>query len=126
MADRLKDVGGTPGGLGEFVMGLVMICVGGYLLTNQVTVAGAYWTFYGNNTFGITLIPMLFGIGILFFNGRSVIGWLLTVAGALFILAGVIANMHIYFQPATLFPTIVMPMLLVGGLGLVARAMRSH
>src|SRR5439155_13256764 len=87
MADRsLSDVGGTPGGLGDFVIGFIMICVGGYLLTNQVIVAGSYWNFYGTNTFGITLIPMLFGVGILFWNGRSVVGWLLTAGGALFIL----------------------------------------
>jgi hypothetical protein len=66
---------------------------------------------------------MLLGIGLLFWNGRSVIGWILTAAGALFIAAGVIANLHIYFQPATLFNTIVMLVLLVGGLGLIARAL---
>ena len=127
MADRsLSDVGGTPGGLGDFLIGFIMICVGGYLLTNQVIVAGSYWNFYGTNTFGITLIPMLFGVGILFWNGRSVVGWLLTAGGALFILAGVIANLHIYFQPASLLHTIVMLVLVVGGLGLIARAMRPH
>ena len=127
MADRnLSDVGGTPGGLGDFLIGFIMICVGGYLLTNQVSVVGSYWNFYGTNTFGITLIPMLFGVGILFWSGRSVMGWLLTAGGALFILAGVIANLHIYFQPASLFNTIVMLVLVVGGLGLIARAMRPH
>jgi len=127
MADRsLSDVGGTPGGLGDFLIGFIMICVGGYLLTNQVIVAGSYWNFYGTNTFGITLIPMLFGVGILFWNGRSVVGWLLTAGGAFFILAGVLANLHIYFQPASLFHTIVMLVLVVGGLGLIARAMRPH
>jgi hypothetical protein len=75
MADRnLRDVGGTPGGLGDFVIGFIMICVGGYLLTNQVSVVGSYWNFYGTNTFGITLIPMLFGVAILFFSGRSAWG----------------------------------------------------
>ena len=105
-------------------MGVVMTCVGAYLLMNQVVVAGSYWSFYGRDTFGITLIPLLFGVGILFWNGRSVLGWLLTLAGALFIVAGVIANMHIYFQPATLFHTLIMLVLLVGGLGLIARAIR--
>ena len=122
----MTDVGGTPGGLGHFLLGFAMACLGAYLLSNQVTVAGSYWSFYGGNTFGITLIPMLLGIAVLFFNGRSIVGWLLTAAGALFIIAGVIANMHIYFQPTTLFNTIVMLVLLVGGLGLIARAMRSH
>ena len=124
--DRFRNVGGTPGGLGDFLMGFVMACVGGYLLANQVMIVGSYWSFYGGNTFGITLLPMLFGVGLLFWNGRSVIGWLLTGAGALFIVAGVIANLHIYFQPATLFHTLVMLVLLVGGLGLIARALAPH
>jgi hypothetical protein len=120
---RLSDVGGTPGGLGHFLMGLAMTCVGGYLLLNQVVVATSYWGFYGPGTFGITLIPLLLGIFVLFWNGRSVLGWLLTAAGAIFIFAGILANLRIYFQPATLFHTIVMLVLLVGGLGMVARAM---
>jgi len=127
MDDRsFSDVGGTPGGFGKFLMGFVMTCVGGYLLSNQVTVVGSYWSFYGANTFGITLLPMLFGIGILFWNGRNPFGWLLTIAGAIFIVAGVIANMHIYFQGTSLFNTMVMLILLVGGLGLIAGAMRPH
>ncbi len=127
MAERgLSDVGGTPGGLGEFLIGFVMICVGAYLLTNQVMVAGSYWNFGGANTFGITLIPMLLGIGLLFWNGRSITGWLLTTGGALFIFAGVLANIHIYFRPTSLFNTVIMLVLVVGGLGLIARAMLPH
>jgi len=122
----VTDVGGTPGGLGQFVMGFVMVCVGGYLLSNQVSVVGSYWSFWGTSTFGITLIPLLFGVGLLFWNGRSLAGRLLTAAGTLFILAGVIANMHIYFQPTSLFNTLVMLILLVGGLGLIARSVQPH
>jgi hypothetical protein len=127
MADHsLSDVGGTSGGLGSFLLGFAMTCVGGYLLSNQVMVGSSYWNFYGGNTFGITLVPMLIGIGILFFSGHNAIGWLLTGGGALFILAGVIANLHIYFQPTSLFNTLVMLILLAGGLGLIARALRPH
>jgi uncharacterized protein len=117
------DVGGTPGGLLHFLIGFATTCVGGYLLSNQVSVVGSYWSFYGANTFGITLLPLLIGVGILFWSGRNSVGWLLAVAGALFIFAGVIANMHIYFQPTSLFNTLVMLILFVGGLGLMARAL---
>ena len=127
MADRnFSDVGGTSGGLGHFILGFAMTCIGAYLITNQVTVVGSYWSFYGGSTFGITLIPMLIGIAMLFWNGRSIAGWLLAAGGALFILAGVIANLHIYFQPTSLFNTIVMLVLLVGGLALIARSLRAH
>lgn len=122
----LSDVGGTPGGLGYFLFGLVLTCLGGYFLANQVSVVGSYWSFYGANTFGLTLVPLLIGVGLLFWNGKSLAGWVLTIAGALFILAGVIANMHIYFRPTSLFNTLVMLVLFVGGLGLIARALGSH
>jgi len=121
-----SDVGGTPGGLGEFLIGLVMSCIGLYLLSNQVSVVGSYWSFWGANSFGITLIPVLFGVGILFYNGKSMVGWLLTIAGALFILAGVLANMHIYFERTSLFNALVMLVLVVGGIGMIARSMRPH
>ena len=122
----LNDVGGTPGGLGQFLLGFAMACVGGFLITHQVSVIGSYWSFWGGTTFGVTLLPMLFGVAIVFWNGKSLIGWLLTVAGALFILAGIIANLHIYFQPTSLFNTMVMLILLVGGLALIAKSIRPH
>lgn len=126
MAERsFRDVGGTPGGLGSFIIGLVLACVGGYLLTNQVMVTSSYWNFYGGSTFGVTLVPMLIGVAMLFWNGRSAAGWLLTIAGGLFILAGIIANLHIYFAPTSLFNTLVMLILLVGGLALIAKALRA-
>jgi hypothetical protein len=121
-----SDVGGTSGGLGHFLIGFAMTCVGGYLLSNQVSVVGSYWTFYGGNTFGITLLPMLIGVRILFWKGRSLVGWLLTIAGALFILAGVLANLQLYFRPTSLFATLVMLILFVGGLGFMARALRPY
>ncbi len=122
----LSDVGGTSGGLGQFLLGFSMACVGGFLITHQVSVVGSYWSFWGGSSFGITLLPMLIGVAILFWNGKSTIGWILTFAGALFILASIIANMHIYFQPTSLFNTMVMLILLVGGLALVARSLRPR
>jgi hypothetical protein len=122
----LGDVGGTPGGLAEFLGGLAMACGGGYLLTQQVVVTSSFWSLFGMSAFGLTLVPMLVGVGMLFFNGRSVIGWLLAVGGAVFIVAGVIANLHVFFRPTSLFNTLIMLVLLAGGIGLIARALRPH
>jgi hypothetical protein len=51
---------------------------------------------------------------------------LLTFTGVVIILAGVIANLHIYFEPTSLFNTVIMLVLLAGGIGLVARSLRVH
>ena len=102
-----------------------MAAVGGYLTLNQVQVTTSFWRFGQYGGFGLTLLPLLIGIAFLFYNGRSVAGWLLTSVGAAIILAGVLMNMDIYFRQTTLFNTIVMLGLLFGGLGLVARSLRS-
>ena len=117
--------GGTSGGIGAFVAGLLMVAAGGYLLLNQVQVTTSYWSFGGQGSFGLSLLPLLAGIAFLFFDGKSILGWLLTAAGAVIILAGVLMNMDIYFRPTSLFNTLVMLTLLFGGVGLVARSLRA-
>ena len=124
-ARRYRDVGGTSGGLGAFVLGLVMAAGGGYLLLNQVTVTSHAWYVYGYDAFGLSLVPLLLGIGLLFFGGRNVLGWLLVAVGTIIIFAGIIANLSIFFRPTSLFNTLIILILLVGGLGLVARSLRS-
>jgi uncharacterized protein len=122
----LRSPGGTPGGLGEFLVGLAMAVAGGYLLTTHVAVTSGSWTIGGYNAFGMSLIPFIFGVAILFFNGRSVLGWLLLLGGVVIILTGIIMNLQIYFRSANLFELIVILVLLFGGIGLLARSFRAH
>jgi hypothetical protein len=80
-----------------------MVVAGSYLLLTRVTVTSGLWTFWGYNAFGLSLVPLLVGIGVLSFDGRSLIGWALTAADTLLILG-----------------------LLAGGIGLVARSLRAQ
>lgn len=121
-----RGAGGTPGGVGEFLFGLAMAVAGGYMLMRQVTVTSGYWTLWGYNTFGLSLLPLCVGVGLLFYNGKSIAGWLLTFIGAVIIFTGVIMNLQIYFQQTSLFNTVVILILLAGGIGLVARSLRPH
>ncbi len=125
MTDPRSGAGGTPGGFGNFFLGLALVVGGGYLVLNQVTVTTNFWSFYGYNAFGLSLIPLLLGIGVLFFNGKSIAGWFLTLAGTLIILLGVITHLQIFFQPTSLFNTLLMLGGLAAGLGLIARSVKS-
>src|SRR5829696_6657904 len=125
-AEERRGAGGTRGGVGEFLLGLGMSAAGAYLLTQRVTVTSGYWALWGYNAFGLSLLPLLFGVGLLFFNGRSIAGWLLTFVGVVIIFVGVVANLGVYFQSTSLFNTLVMLVLLAGGIGLVARSLRAH
>jgi hypothetical protein len=123
---RIRGAGGTPGGIGEFFLGLVMVVIGGYLITNRIVVVSNYWSWGGYSMFGLSLLPLIIGIGILFFNGKSIVGWILLFLGVVIIFAGVLMNLHIYFQATSLFGTIVMIVLLAGGIGLIFRALVPH
>lgn len=122
----MKGAGGTEGGVLQFFVGVAMAVAGGYLLTQQVTVSSGFWGFFGEHTFGLSLLPLLVGVGLLFFDGRSVVGWVLLLAGAVIILAGILMNLRIYFERTSLFNTLVMLGLLAGGLGLLARSLRPR
>ncbi len=123
---EVSGAGGTPGGVGQFLFGFALAVVGGWMLLNQVSVSGGRFLLWGYSSFGISLVPFIIGVGMLFFNGRSVIGWLLLVAGLLIVLAGILVNMQIYFRPTSLFNTLMMLTMLFGGIGLIARALKAH
>jgi hypothetical protein len=122
----IRGAGGTPGGIGQFLFGLGLIIAGGYLFLERVTIVSGYWQLWGYNAFGLSLIPLLLGIGLLFFDGRSSLGWLLTFGGIVVMLLGIIANVGMYFNPTSLTNTLIMLGMLAAGLGLVARSLREQ
>ncbi|MEO1290445.1 MAG: hypothetical protein AAFV93_22085 [Chloroflexota bacterium] len=129
-----RGAGGTPGGLIEFFIGSVMILVGGWLFLSRIVVTTSGFGFgfgfggtnYQINNFGVALIPLMIGIGLLFFNGKNFFGWVLTVGGFLIIIVGILINLRIYFEPTNLITTIIILGTVAGGIGLVARALQPH
>lgn len=124
--DDLKRPGGTSGGVIEFFVGLGMAISGGYMLISRVVVTSGFWNWGGYNSFGLSLVPLIFGIAFVFFNGKSIVGWILVAVSVIFIASGILMNLQIYFQPTSLFNTIVMLVLFAGGIGLIGRAVMSH
>lgn len=123
----LRDVGGTRGGLGYFLVGLGMLVAGLYLLFLQVDVHTGYWrtSWGGERTFGLTLIPLLVGIGWMFWDANAKAGWFLAGGGLLLIAVGIVSNLQIHFRRTNLFDTLMMLGLVAGGIGLIARSMRG-
>jgi hypothetical protein len=126
--ERWKQVGGTPGGLGEFLFGFALVCGGGYMLFTNTKVSSGFWAPYGwgQSSFGYALVPLCIGIGFLFFDGKSPVGWVLTGAASIFIVAGILMGLNVYFQQTSLFALITMLVMLFGGIGLIARSLRAH
>ncbi len=124
--DKIIGAGGSPGGIGQFFFGVLLAGVGTYLILSQVEVTSSWGHLWGYNTFGLSIVPMLIGVGMLFYNGKSAIGWILTILGFGIILAGVLMNMDIYFRPTSLYNTLFMLAILAAGFGLIARSLKPR
>ena len=122
----MKGAGGTQGGIAQFFVGLALAVGGAFLLTQRVTVTSGFWSLFGGHTFGLSLLPLVVGAGVLFYDGRSRVGWVLTATGVLIVFLGILMNLRIYFEPTSLFDTLLMLVLLAGGIGLVARSLRAQ
>lgn len=127
-----RGAGGTDGGTGGFLIGLIMIIGGGYLLLNGIVVRPNFGM--GSVAFrigglpvtsGMILIPFMFGVGMVFYNSRNWIGWLLAGGSLVALVFGVIANMTLELNRMSAFDLIVILVLLVGGIGLFLRSLRN-
>ncbi len=131
----MRGAGGTSGGLGHFFIGLIMMCVGFYLLLNAITVRSSFgmgmslYHFGGMNGFSVTtgmvMIPFIFGIGIIFYNAKNILGWILTVGSLAALIFGVIASIQFNLRHMSAFDLIVILVLSVGGLGLFLRSLKN-
>lgn len=109
-----------------FLVGLGLLC-GGLFLVLQNTVLTTKFSLIDllgfNPPFGLVILPVLIGIGVLFFNSRSLMGWVMTALGTLIILLGILMGLTIFFRPVTLFQGILMFGLIAAGLGMLAKAL---
>lgn len=135
MASQHRGAGGSPGGSLAFLIGLVMATAGGYMLLDSIVVSNSwglgaplYRLSYGggwNVTGGGLLIPFMFGVGWIFYNARSLWGWVIAGGALAAIIFGVIMGLSISMRSMSLLNLIIILVLMVGGLGLFARSLRS-
>ena len=95
--DDLKYFGG---------MGLVML--GLFLLFQHVKLTTGFW-FWGlspTHGFGLMLIPLLFGIGWIFYNAKSIWGWAITIITVITMVFAVLSSLSIRFDQMSLLGVI--------------------
>ena len=132
----MKGAGGNSGGIGQFFVGVIMMCGGFYMLLNAINVTSNFAlssrlygaSMLGNQmsiTGGMIMIPFMFGVGFLFFNSKNFIGWILAIGSIAALIFGVIASVRFSLKPMTAFELIVILVLAIGGLGLLLRSFKD-
>ena len=126
MAQRHVRVGGTSGGLGELLTGVLLLVVGFYMIFTNTIVFTSFWQFQGYNLLGPFIIVFMVGLIYLCVNGRSVLGWVFCGGAILAITVGIIMNLRFHFRSITLLSALIMFGLPAVGCGFVLRALRAH
>ncbi|WP_163834021.1 hypothetical protein [Spartinivicinus ruber] len=132
----MRGAGGTSGGIGLFFIGLIMMCGGFYLLFNAISVRSTFgmgmglysFSGWGANftiTNGMVMIPFMFGIGLVFYDAKNIIGWVLFIGALVALIFGVITSIHFSLKAMSAFDLITILVLSIGGLGLFLRSLKS-
>jgi len=133
---ELTGAGGTSGGIGEFLLGLAMFVVGIFIFLSNITVTNGFGLstvfFRIGGNFGVDIvsgmifIPFIFGIALVFYNKKNLIGWILTIGSVLLLMIGMIVSLRFSFRPMNAFSMIMLLVLIFGGAGLFLRSLREH
>lgn len=126
MLQKRVNVGGTSGGLGEFVIGLVLVLIGFYMIFTNTTVFTSFWSFYGTSLLGPLIILFMVGLMFLFSNGHSWLGGILCWGTLAAMVVGIIMNLQFHFKSMTLLSALVMFGLPAIGFGMILRSLKAH
>lgn len=128
----MRGAGGSEGGLGRFFIGFTMFVSGGYLFLAKLKVGSGFgmgmglYSFGGfQMTTGMVLVPLVFGIAMLFYNAKNPVGWLLTWGSLAALVFGVITNLRFHMHAMSAFELLTILVLLFGGLGLLLSSLRD-
>jgi len=129
----MRGAGGSQGGEWQFLVGIVMMIAGFYLLFNAIAIESRFglgMRLYGVGGIGITsgmlMIPFIAGVVFIFYNAKNPVGWLLSGGALVALIVGVLANSQFSFRNMSAFDLIVILVLAFGGLGLFLRSLRHN
>lgn len=131
--------GGTSGGTGRYLIGLVLMCTGTYLFLSKIMVTtgalshgigmGTRLYGMGSGGFGVTggmiLIPFFIGVFMVFWNSKNILGWLLSGLSVVALIAGIIVNIRMTLMPMSGFDILVLIVLMAGGAGMFFSSLKS-
>ncbi len=135
--NKPEGAGGTKGGVGRYLAGLLMMCTGGYLFLSKIAVTSAMSHGFGfgshlysmgggfNVTGGMILIPFFIGVIMVFWNSKNPFGWLLSGGSIIALMAGIIVNIRMMIMPMSAFDIIMLLILIAGGAGLFFSSLRK-
>lgn len=111
----------------EFFIGFLLLGGGVYWVLNSFTVTsswGAGYHFFGMSMpSGVMLIPLLLGIGLMFFMEKKIVGGFIAALGLLIILISLLTSISFHAKYNTLYVYVLMFGMVAAGSGLLIKSL---
>ena len=111
-----------------FFVGLIMMVVGGYLFMQNVEVySSSIFAFrlMGHQMDGLIFVPLIASIIFLFYK-YNIVSKICCGLSILLIFVNVLMNLRLYWKSTSLFATLIIFILLFGGIGLIAKVLFAN
>ncbi|MBQ1812857.1 MAG: hypothetical protein II119_02790 [Bacilli bacterium] len=108
----------------EFLLGVVFLAVGLFMLSKRVIVSSGFSIFSIGNfdlTTGTIVIPLMIGIILRFVYPKSFIPKLIIILSSIFIVVAIIMSVKLRFVPTSLFDYLLIIVLIAVGVGLILK-----
>ena len=112
----------------QFFIGLVMTVVGGYLFMQNVEVYTSSifeFSLFGRQMDGMIFLPLIASIIYLFFK-YNLASKICCGLSLLLIIVNVLVNLRLHWKASSLFATLIIFILLFGGVGLLAKVLFAN
>jgi hypothetical protein len=131
----MRGAGGSPGGVGQFVVGAVLAAGGLWLLLDSVRATtaphgllsgwlGGFGGAWETTSQAVVFVPFVLGLGLLFYDSRWKIGWVLAGLGMVVLVVEVLSRIR-FLMSTKLTALLLMLGLIAAGTGLMLRALRD-
>lgn len=112
--------------LTEFILGIIFLAVGLFMLSKRVIVSSG-WSIFSIGNFDLTtgtiVIPLMLGIILHFVYPKSFIPKLIISLSAIFIVVAIIMSVRLRFVPTSLFDYLLIIILIATGSGLLLKVL---
>jgi len=110
------------------VIGFGLLLTGIFLFMHhaQLVAPVSSWLGFGSPGFGLILLPLLLGLGFVFYDYQNRVGWVLTAASCALIFFAVLSQLVMYFPSMTLLGVMIMLLPLAAGGALIAKGLKSR
>lgn len=112
----------------QLIIGFGLVALGVLLFFNHIRIGSSFMGMFGHGGMGtaLVLIPLMIGVGMLFFDYKNRLAWVLTAGSLALIIFSVISSLVITFPHMSMLALVIMLVPFALGGAFVAKGLRGR